>query len=224
MTIDLDAGTFSYLDSGGTGVPTVLLHALGRSAADWRPVFDRMPDRFRLVALDMRGHGSSCRPGNYSFEAMRDDLEEFVDALAFHRFNLIGHSMGATTSILFAEQWPNRIRRLVLEDTPPPSGNDEIPAPPDRPSKPVDFDWAVAGAIVDQLNRPDPRWWSDLGRISAPTLVVGGGESSFIDQDELLQTANQIPEGSLITIEAGHHIHSTRPDEFVAATVTFLDD
>lgn len=223
VEVDLSAGTFSYRDSGGSGSPTVLLHAMGRSAADWSPVFDRMPTRFRLLALDMRGHGSSCRTTEYSFEAMRDDLEEFADALGLDRFNLIGHSMGATASILFAQRWPSRIVRLVLEDTPPPSGNEEMPPPPDQPAEPVDFDWSVVRPIVEQLNRPDPAWWSNLGQITAPTLIVAGGESSFIDQGKLRQTAQQIPLARLITIEAGHHIHTTRPDHFVAAVVDFLD-
>lgn len=224
MEVDLSAGTFAYLDSETSGTPTVLLHAMGRSAADWQPVFARMPERFRLLALDMRGHGSSCRPGAYSFEAMRDDLKEFADALGLNQFNLAGHSMGATTSILFAEKWPSRIRRLILEDTPPPSGKEQIPTPPDQPSEPVEFDWRLVGPIIEQLNHPDPAWWSNLNQIAAPTLIVAGGEPSFIDQDELTRAVRRMPDARMVTIEAGHHIHSTRPDDFVAGIVGFLDE
>jgi pimeloyl-ACP methyl ester carboxylesterase len=153
---------------------------------------------------------------------MRDDVRDFADALRLSRFHLIGHSMGATVSILFAERWPSRIDHLVLEDTPPPSGREQTPAPaPDAP-EPVPFDWAVLAPIIRQLNNPDPAWWTDLGNISAPTLVIGGGHDSFIDQAELSHMVSRIPDARLVTIEAGHHVHSTKPDEFALAIQAFL--
>lgn len=42
MDVTLSAGVFSYSDSGGSRDPVALLHAMGRSAADWQPVFDRV--------------------------------------------------------------------------------------------------------------------------------------------------------------------------------------
>lgn len=109
MRIELEAGWFSYIDSGDADEVVLLLHALGRSAADWQPVIDRLDADYRILAVDMRGHGESCRPPEYSFEVMRDDVLEFADALGLEQFHLIGHSMGATTSILFAERWPGRL-------------------------------------------------------------------------------------------------------------------
>ncbi|HSM02377.1 MAG TPA: alpha/beta hydrolase [Acidimicrobiia bacterium] len=224
MEVNLSAGVFSYLGSGDDGEPTVLLHAMGRAAIDWLPLFELIPRRYRLLALDMRGHGGSCRPTDYSFEAMRDDLREFADELGLDRFHLVGHSMGATTAILFAETWPTRVDRLVLEDTPPPSGKVQAPKPPDQPEKPVDFDWALIGAMVQQLNRPDPRWWSELEHITAPTLIVAGGTSSFIDQEELSEVARRIPNARLVTIDVGHHVHRTRPEQFAELVTDFLSE
>ncbi len=221
--IDLDAGSFAFIESGSASdPPIVLLHAMGRSSADWHPIIERLTTDYRVIALDMRGHGDSCRPGDYSFELMRDDLLEFANKLGLEQFHLMGHSLGATTSILFAERWPNRIDHLVLEDTPPPSGNPSAPMPPAEPPEPVSFDWPVITQIVAQLNDPDPAWWDDLGRITAPTLIIGGGDESFLDQAELAEAASRIPGGRFTTIEAGHHIHSTRPDEFLSAVVGFL--
>jgi pimeloyl-ACP methyl ester carboxylesterase len=130
--------------------------------------------------------------------------------------------MGATVAILFAERWPSRIDRLVLEDTPPPSGREPVAAPPTEAPEPVLFDWAVLGPIIHQLNNPDPGWWTDLPNITAPTLVVGGGSDSFIDQGELGDMVSRIPDARLVTIEAGHHVHSTKPDEFASAVHDFL--
>jgi pimeloyl-ACP methyl ester carboxylesterase len=80
----------------------------------------------------------------------------------------------------------------------------------------------VLGPIIHQLNNPDPAWWADLGKITAPTLVIGGGRDSFIDQTELAEMVNRIPDARLVTIEAGHHVHSTRPAEFTSAVQAFL--
>ena len=222
MRIELPAGSFSYVDSGRGDETIVLLHAMRRSAADWQPIIARLDGLYRALALDMRGHGESCRPGEYTFESMRDDLLHFADALELERFHLIGHSMGGTTSILFAERWPRRVDRLVLEDTPPPSGRQQAPLPPDEPPEPVDFDWPVIAGLVGQLNDPDPRWWTDLDKITAPTLIVAGGSTSFIDQTELAEVSRRIPDARLTTIEAGHHIHRTRPDEFASVVIGFL--
>jgi len=224
MRIELEAGWFSYIESGDADEVVLLLHALGRSAADWQPVIDRLDSDYRILAVDMRGHGESCRPGAYSFEVMRDDVLQFVDAVGLDHFHLIGHSMGGTTSILFAERWPGRLGRLVLEDTPPPSGRESIRPPPDKPEEPVPFDWQLIGSIVEQLNHPDPSWWADLDRITVPTLIVAGGDDSFIDQAELAETARLIPNANLVTIEAGHHVHNEMPDEFTSAVVTFLTE
>jgi pimeloyl-ACP methyl ester carboxylesterase len=222
MQVDLSAGPFSYVATGDGEEPILLLHAMRRSAGDWQPIIDRLSDSFRTLALDLRGHGGSSRTGSYSFELMRDDVRDFADSLSLTRFHLIGHSMGATVAILFAERWPERIDHLVLEDTPPPSGREQIPAPPPEPPEPVGFDWAVLGPIIHQLNNPDPAWWADLGKITAPTLVIGGGRDSFIDQTELAEMVNRIPDARLVTIEAGHHVHSTRPAEFTSAVQAFL--
>lgn len=222
MQVELPAGQFSYVDTGEGKEVILLLHAMGRSASDWQPIIDRLGDKYRTIGLDLRGHGGSSRTGTYSFELMRNDVRDFADALRLSRFHLIGHSMGATVSILFAERWPARIDHLVLEDTPPPSGREQIPAPSPEAPEPVPFDWAVLAPIIHQLNDPDPAWWTDLGNISAPTLVIGGGHESFIDQTELSETVSRIPDARLITIEAGHHVHSTKPDEFASAVQAFL--
>ena len=221
MEIELPVGTFTYR-TAGEGDPMVLLHAMGRSGADWDDIVDRLAPHHRVFALDARGHGGSCRPGRYSFELMRDDLRDFADALDLERFHLIGHSMGASVSILFAERWPDRVARLVLEDTPPPSGNPRATPPPDEPPEPVDFDWPVIAALVTQLNDPDPRWWAELEKVTAPTLVIGGGPDSFIIQGELEEVARRIPSARMITIPAGHHVHSNRPEDFTREVLAFL--
>src|SRR5215831_17374489 len=82
------------------GRPVVLLHALGRSAADWVEVAAGLASDFRVIVPDLRGHGRSPRPGTYSFALMRDDVCALLDRLRVTRVSLVGHSMGGTVAYL----------------------------------------------------------------------------------------------------------------------------
>jgi pimeloyl-ACP methyl ester carboxylesterase len=221
-TIEVDGLAFRYRETGASSAPSiVLLHQLGRDASDWDDVAAALSDRFRVFALDLRGHGGSTRTPPFTFERMRDDVIRVVDALGLDRFSLIGHSMGGTIAFLIAQDWPDRIDALVVEDTPPPTGSN-LPIPPAEPPSPVAFEWAVVRTIVPQLNDPDPNWWSRLTDIRARTLIVGGAESP-IPQDRLNDVAALIPNARLVTIDgAGHLVHATKRDEFIAIVRPFL--
>jgi esterase len=171
---------------------------------------------------DQRGHGKSEHTDAYSFELMRDDAIGLADALGLRRFSLVGHSMGGTVAFLIAEQWPERIHRLIIEDTPPPWGSN-LPAPPAEPPEPVPFDWRLLEPIVRQLNHPNPAWWDQLSEITAPTLIIGGGTTSHVPQGRLAEAAARTPDCRLLTFEgAGHNVHGSRPDAFCAAVRDFL--
>jgi esterase len=157
---------------------------------------------------------------------MRDDLKAFADALSLDRFTLIGHSMGGTVASLFSERWPERLERLVLEDTIPPYPGIMDPSesePPEEAPEAVPFDWRVLTSIVRQLYNPDLSWWNDLPMITVPTLIIGGGSTSHVPQEKLAEAAHLIPDCRLTTIEgAGHAVHRTRPGEYKDILRDFL--
>jgi 3-oxoadipate enol-lactonase len=198
----------------------VLLHGLGGQASTWDTVGAEFARSHRVLAIDLRGHGDSDRPGVYSFELMRDDVLGVLDQLGLDRISLLGHSMGGTVAYLIAEQEPGRIGRLILEDTPPPFPMGRIAG--ERPDGPLPFDWAVVPAIYGQLNDPDPAWWDRLTDITAAALVIAGGPASHIPQDKLAEVAARLPHGTLQVIPAGHEVHASRPAEFTAAVLQFL--
>lgn len=198
----------------------VLLHGLGEQGASWDEVRSAFDESFRVISIDLRGHGDSDYPGAYSIELMRDDVVGLLDELGLQRVTLVGHSMGALVAYLVAWENPSRIKRLVIEDAPP--GFPRSRPVPERPDVPVPFDWAVVPAIIEQTNTPDPTWWDRLADITAPTLLIGGGPDSHIPQDTLTEAAARIPSASVVTIPAGHHVHVGEPDEFSAAVLQFL--
>jgi 3-oxoadipate enol-lactonase len=199
----------------------ILLHGLGEGAASWTGVEPRLAARFHVVTIDLRGHGASDWPGTYSFPLMRDDVVGVLDALGLRDVVLVGHSMGGTVAYLVSSARPDLVARLVVEDAPPPFPR--VRQLPERPSEPFDFDWAVVPAILDEVNDPSRRWWPVLPGIVAPTLLIGGGPSSSIPQNLLLEVAALIPDCVLLEIPVGHHIHETQPDTFATAVLDWLD-
>jgi len=200
--------------------PMVLLHALGESAADWDDVAPVFAEYWRVYAPDLRGHGRSGWPGEYSLELMCTDVAALLDALALDRVDLIGHSMGGAVALLLAEQHPRRIGRLVLEDVMAPRPREAVV--PSKPSGDLPYDWDMVLAVRKQIDTPDPAWLHQLGSITAPTLVIGGGPDSHIPQDRVAELAQRIPAAQLVTIPAGHLIHCAEPDLFTQTVLTFL--
>ena len=208
----------------GAGPGVVLLHALGEDRRSWRGVTAALAaDGWRTYAVALRGHGESGRPGEYAYEAMRDDVLGLVDALGLDRFTLVAHSMGTVVASLVAMERPAAVRALVMEEGPLPFPADPPrPVPDAAPGEPVPYDWRVVPAIAVQRNAPPARHWEGLALITAPTLIIAGGPSSHLRQDQLAQVADRIPDGRMITIDAGHMVHDDRPQEFLAVLRGFL--
>jgi 3-oxoadipate enol-lactonase len=211
----------AYQVSGAPdAAPMLLLHALGERASTWAPVTARFAERYRVFALDLRGHSGSDWPGTHSFPLMRDDVVGLLERLGLRKVTLVGHSMGGTVAYLVAMTRPDQVDRLIIEDVPPPFPRDRpIPA---RPAEPLDFDWPVVPAIISQVNKGDPAAWDHLDTITAPTLLVGGGPQSHIPQDRLAAVAARIPSCELVTIPAGRHVHTAQPAEFADTVLGWL--
>jgi esterase len=208
------------------GVSTViLLHGLGTDGEDWSSVAEALSASHWVLAPDQRGHGRSDRPGKYAFELMADDVVAMTDDLHVSRGAVVGHSMGGSVAFDLVERYPERVERLVIEDTPPPRVGWNFGDPPEE--KPAgwtgDHDYRAVVALVKQINNPDPRWWEDLAKISVPTFIIGGGSTSHVDQVELAEVAALIPDAQIVTFEgAGHNVHGTRLREYLEVVTPFL--
>lgn len=209
--------------SGAAGaIPLVLLHAAGLDRSTWAAVSPAFASTHHVYAVDLRGFGESGRPGRYSFEAMRDDVLGLLDVVGAGRVDLVGHSMGGSVAWLVAQKQPERVAHLVIEDTPPPNTGMERVTLAARPEEEPPFDWEAVVAIVEELNNPDPRWWDQISVVTAPTLLLAGGPSSHIPQHLLAEALALLPDGRLVEIPAGHHIHRDAPERFLAQVVPFL--
>jgi len=102
-------------DYGGSGTPTVFVHGTGLVSRMWDPVIERLPpERFRALAVDLRGHGASRVPVDVTFT----DHRMVTDLTAVCRaFDIVGgwavaHSMGGGTALLTEADHPGTFARL----------------------------------------------------------------------------------------------------------------
>jgi pimeloyl-ACP methyl ester carboxylesterase len=117
--VQADGVRLHHLDWGNAGRPAlVLVHGIRLHAHVWSRFARAHRDRFHIVAVDQRGHGDSAwaPPGHYHLHDYTEDLRAVLDARALEDVTLIGHSLGARVSMLYAHLHPERVRRLVLVD------------------------------------------------------------------------------------------------------------
>ncbi|MGW6399514.1 alpha/beta fold hydrolase [Streptomyces sp. NPDC055134] len=222
-SVDVGGVRLAYQMSGPPHAPPlVLLHALGEDATDWEAVVPALARSRRVYALDLRGHGRSDWPGDYSLELMQADVLRFLDALGFGSVDLIGHSMGGIVAYLLAADHPQRVSRLILEDVPIPRPREQTT--PTRPNGALTFDWEMVLAVRRQIDVPDPGWLERLSQITAKTLVLAGGPHSHVSQDGVAELARRIPGGRVVTIPVGHLIHHAAPEPFTEAVSAFLKE
>ncbi|MGI9602673.1 MAG: alpha/beta fold hydrolase, partial [Acidimicrobiales bacterium] len=193
-TIEVDGVDLFVRRWGEPGQPAVLLlHSMGENSETWTEVAKALAPDHAVYALDLRGHGGSDRPNQYSFELLRHDVAGVIDRLALRRVSLVGHSLGGMVAYQLAGQNPDFLERLVLEDAPPPLPTQPAPPVPDRPGGDLPFDWRVLTSLWPERNTPDPTWWSQLASVVAPTLVIGGGPDSHVDQEQMAAMADRFP-------------------------------
>jgi pimeloyl-ACP methyl ester carboxylesterase len=116
---DLPGVRIWYTDTGGSGVPVVLLHANTGSSKVWdyqTPAFTARG--YRVIAYDRRGFGRSIiDPGGLQPGTGADDLLGLVNHLGVDRFHLVGTAGGAFVALDFALSFPQRLRSLVIANS-----------------------------------------------------------------------------------------------------------
>jgi len=104
-----------HLAEAGSGEEVVLcLHGWPQHWYEWRHLLPALADRYRVLALDLRGFGWSDAPADgYEKEAMADDVLAVIDALGIERVNLVGHDWGGWIGFLLCLKAPHRFRHFL---------------------------------------------------------------------------------------------------------------
>jgi 3-oxoadipate enol-lactonase len=119
MKIKLNGTTINYAERGlPQGMPVVFIHGFPLNHTMWEPQMKALPNHFRAITYDIRGHGESdIGDGQYTIEFFVDDLLSLLDHLVIDRAIICGLSMGGYVALRAYERSPERITALVLCDT-----------------------------------------------------------------------------------------------------------
>jgi 3-oxoadipate enol-lactonase len=119
-TVTVDGVDIAYTDTGGSGIPVLLIHAFPFHSGMWAPQIDALSDRYRLIAPDNKGFGKSGAPDDpavYSVDSYAAEAEAVLHACGLDRAIVCGLSIGGYISFAMLRRNPHLIAGLVLADT-----------------------------------------------------------------------------------------------------------
>jgi pimeloyl-ACP methyl ester carboxylesterase len=232
-----------YYEEYGSGKPLVLLHGFGGCGQNWSPFISELSERYRLIVVDLRGHGHSTNPDNrFTHREAAADVFLLLEKLGIDHFSAMGISTGGMTLLHMATSQPKRIEAMVLI-----SATSYFPDQARFIMRRASFSTmpeqvrtmyrqcAKRGdeqirQLITQFNAfhqndDDMNFTAQhLSTITARTLVVHGDRDSFFPVDIPVHIYRSIPNAALWIIPGGDHVpifDATLP--FTSTALRFLD-
>ena len=113
----VNGNSFHYRDWGGAGQSIVLVHGLASNCRIWDLVAPILARKFRVIALDQRGHGQSFKPDTgYDFATVVADLDGLIDTLTITNPVIVGHSWGGDVALEYDIAYPGKAKGLCFVD------------------------------------------------------------------------------------------------------------
>lgn len=112
--LNIDYGSIRYREAGN-GPLLLLIHGIAGFLEEWSPAMEILSKEFKVIALDLPGHGLSDKPDvAYTLDFLADSLKSFISALDAEKVCLAGHSLGGAVCLNFAMRYPHLTERLFL--------------------------------------------------------------------------------------------------------------
>lgn len=117
MHVQVNGISLAFNDQG-TGLPIVFLHAFPLNRTMWADQENALSTQFRIVSIDLRGHGESDAPlWRYTLDQAADDVMGVLDQLLIRQAVFVGLSMGGYILFALYRRYADRVKGLVLADT-----------------------------------------------------------------------------------------------------------
>lgn len=240
------AGVKIHYEEHGAGDPVVLVHGFAsRASHNWELTgwYKALAPRYRVIAMDCRGHGDSGKPHNradYSGRIMEEDVIRLIDHLGIERTLLMGYSMGGRIAMGVLAHHPERLRAVVLGGigagagvTDPARRNAIVAALLAYDKAQIKTEQARLFREFAEANRNDlqalaacmaadrePISAKDYNRNKVPVLVVVGSKDELVEKPENL--ASMIAGARLVTIEGRDHLNAPGDQEYKEAVLEFF--
>lgn len=165
-----------YRDEGNpTGAPLVLIHGSNASLHTWEPWVARLGDTYRVITLDLPGHGLTGRTpdDDYSSAAFVSTIDAIVTHLELDNFSLGGNSMGGGATWRYALAHPQKVNAMILIDASGPpqwwrERDSEVESEGEEKGRPLAF---------TLLTKP---WFRAIARHLDPyTLTAQGARAAY---------------------------------------------
>lgn len=219
-----------YYEEKGNKEPLILLHGNGGDCSYFKNQIDYFSDRYRVIAVDTRGHGKSPRgTAPFTMEQFARDLYELTERLGISSAVILGFSDGANIAMKFAIKYPNKVKALILS-----GGNLNTKGVKRTFQIPVEIGYRIAKRFASKssdakknaemlglmVNEPNIAV-NELSKITAPTLVICG-KIDVIKESHTKLIAENIPNAKLSIIMGDHSIAKKRHKVFNKEVEAFL--
>lgn len=144
-------------DEAGSGKPLVCIPGWSQTAAQFKHQVSGLSERYRVIAVDMRGHGESDKPDHgYTIQRLAKDVHDLLVTLNLSDVTLMGHSMGCSVIWSYWELWgPERLSKLVLIDQMPMITGNPAWSPEEKEASGAVFDPNSLYTTINSLAGPD---------------------------------------------------------------------
>lgn len=215
-----------YFLEKGNGDPLILLHGNGEYCTYFSHQIEYFSNKFRVIAVDTRGHGKSPR-GTLPFTIgqFAEDLNKLMDEMEIPKATILGFSDGANIAMKFALKYPQRVKALILN-----GGNLNPRGVKAGVQIPIEIGYRISrlfpkaklktellGLMVNEPNITT----GELSQINAPTLVICGTKD-MIKEDHTREIAESIPNAKLSIIKGSHFIANEEYEAFNKEVSAFL--
>ena len=100
----------------GEGKPLIILHGLFGFSDNWQSQAKVLANYFQVITVDLRNHGHSPWSDDFSYALMAQDVANLMDQLNINHAVMVGHSMGGKVALHFAQEYPEKLTKLVVVD------------------------------------------------------------------------------------------------------------
>lgn len=99
----------------GKGPLLFLVHGIAGFLEEWEPAMEILSEKYRVIALDLPGHGLSEKPDiEYTVDNLTDYLRSFILSFTPEKINLAGHSLGGSICLNLVLRYPEIVKRLII--------------------------------------------------------------------------------------------------------------